>query len=178
MKIKKTDILWFAIILLLVLNLSTIGTIVYQNHATSNEREQIVIEPNCDPISGQCFRQNLNFNAEQMKEFRAINRKFRTSAQKIINSIEQLKREFFKELSQESTNQRDIKELSREIGHQHEALKVATAHYYLQLKEICNSEQQQQLEQLFTPLFHNPSGAGCCRKHKGAHLNNRHQKIR
>jgi hypothetical protein len=50
--------------------------------------------------------------------------------------------------------------LSDSIGHLHSNLKKLTYGYYLDIKNICNPEQQKKLEQLFGEMFTNDAPMG------------------
>jgi hypothetical protein len=50
--------------------------------------------------------------------------------------------------------------LSDSIGYMHSRLKKLTYKYYLDIKIICNKEQQQKLEQLIREMFANDAPMG------------------
>ncbi len=63
MRMNKTiKILWVAIVLLVMLNLRTIGTILLRNRENSRDNTAIVLdEDQQNPLTGRYFRQTLGF---------------------------------------------------------------------------------------------------------------------
>lgn len=167
MKVSKTNILWWIIILLAVLNIATIGTIIYHNYTERDLNDAIMFEPDAPVLNGRYFRHQLDFNNSQMEVFRTNNQIFRPKANAIIHSINLKKNEMFTELkgSRPDTHKLDI--ISEEIGELHAELKKATVAFYLSLHEISNDKQKIELQKIFTPLFENISlpGSGNRRNH-------------
>ena len=155
---SKVKILGWAAGLLLVLNITTIATILYHT-ATGDDRELLIIEPGAEPLNGKYFKQNLGFDDNQMEVFRGANRLFRSRANQIIAAIEKNKEQMFAELNSPNPDRAKINETAAEIGNLHKELKEATATFYLSLKNCCNDRQQTELTKIFTPLFHNPAPA-------------------
>lgn len=158
MILSKVKILWWAVGLLLVLNVATIATILYHT-SESREQEMLIIEPNTQPLNGRYFRQKLGFDNAQMDVYRTANRTFRSSANQIVADIEQRKEQMFSLLNVASPDKAKIAEVSTEIGNLHKQLKEATATFYLTIKECCTEQQQIELQKIFTPLFVNPTSA-------------------
>lgn len=147
---NKTNILWFTVGLLAILNATTIITMMYHNNV---DMQEIVIEPDAVSINGRYFRQKLGFDDNQMDGFRTANRTFRQNAGVIVDDIEIEKVAMFKELTSENPSQENIDNISVRIGELHKQLKDATATFYLSLKSICTKEQQIELQSVFAPLF-------------------------
>lgn len=158
MIISKVKILWWAVGLLLVLNITTIATILY--HTTgSDEQEILIIEPGAEPLNGHYFRRNLGFNSDQMEVYRTANRTFRSRATQIVADIESNKEQMFTLLNPVNSDTIAIREVSATIGNLHKELKDATATFYLTIKACCTDQQQIELRKIFTPLFVNPTSA-------------------
>ena len=68
---NKTNKIWIGIVVLLVvLNLTTIGTILYRNYRENSGDIAISLsEEGQNRISGRYFRQTLGFNDDQMEAF-------------------------------------------------------------------------------------------------------------
>lgn len=158
MILSKVKILWWAVGLLLVLNITTIATILYHT-GSDNDNEMLVIEPGSEPLNGRYFRQNLGFDNEQMEVYRSANRTFRTQANGIVTAIEKRKEQMFALLNAVNPDTVAIREVSANIGNLHKELKEATATFYLAIKECCTEQQQIELQKIFTPLFVNPTSA-------------------
>lgn len=150
---NKTKILWIVITFLAVLNIATIATIIYNNRQVKTEDENIVFEPDTQPLNGMYFKQTLGFDNHQMEVFRQSSRAFRQNANQIIGSINRSKEELFIELQAEQPDTVRLKEISKEIGVLHAELKDATVNFYLELNSVCNPEQKNKLKAVFVPLF-------------------------
>ncbi|KUK77350.1 MAG: hypothetical protein XD92_0829 [Proteiniphilum acetatigenes] len=151
---KTVKILWWAIALLVVLNLTTIGTILFRNRESSDNNITIVLDENQqNPLTGRFFRQTLGFDDAQMNIFREAHRSFQYRANDLIFGMDSLKNEMFTELNSPTPDTIRLNELSEQVGSYHAELKKITNAFYLQLKTVCDSTQCEQLQQAFLPLF-------------------------
>lgn len=151
---KTNKILWFVAALLLILNLATIGTIIYHNKLHKDDELTIVLdEKQQNPLTGRFLRRELGFNNEQMDVFRQANRTFHIVANNLLYEMDSLKVEMFEELNKETPDTVKLQALSKHIGMHHVELKDITNQYYLKLKSVCDQEQCEQLQEAFQPLF-------------------------
>ena len=161
---NKNWMIW-AIVVLAVLNISTLGTILYHQYksnrpvANSTQR-QSQLETDAEKFSGRYFRDKLNLNEKQMDIFRETNRVFRQQARDITIELSELRKEMLIEMASAKTDTNKLNILSESIGSEHSRLKKLTFKYYLDIKSISNSEQQKQLEQLFGEMFTNDASMG------------------
>ncbi|MEI6752229.1 MAG: hypothetical protein WCK78_03585 [Paludibacter sp.] len=153
---NKTKLLIMAVVLLVVLNLTTIATILYHNYKESAEQEVIVLgnESN-NNLNGRFFRQTIGFDNSQMMTFREANREFQPKANGIIFQIDSLKNEMFSELKKAKSDTVKLNNLSLNTGALHAQLKKETNRFYLKIKTVCTAQQLKQLQTTFTPLFCN-----------------------
>ncbi len=151
---RTNKILWVVAVLLLILNLTTLGTIFYHNQKNKKDDVAIVLDENRqNPLTGRFFRQQLGFNDKQMDAFREANHEFQDKANGLIFEIDSLKSETFEELNSANPDTIRINELSTHIGKHHIELKNITNEFYLTVKSVCDSSQQEMLKEAFTPLF-------------------------
>ena len=144
------------IVFLVVLNLSTIGTIIYHIYSSKEEEgNEVVVEQVDVPDRGlgRFFRQQLNLTSEQHVRFRNFRREFHAKANKVTNELQEKRDEFMNELGKEQSDIERLHELSKEIGELHAELKHLTFEYYLQMKNICDKEQQQKLYIIFRSMM-------------------------
>lgn len=172
---NKTKFLTWAVILLALLNLTTILTIYFGNESKNIDEDSIIIDPEASPLSGRYLRSRLNFDASQMEVYRNQSRKFRTSANIVIHNLNQYKQLLSKELNEEVPDMQQINNYSDSIGIAHAQLKKVTSQFYLDLRQICNQQQCEGLREIFSPLFmDNPHmqgqgrGAGRGRRSNGS----------
>lgn len=158
---NKIKTLQWLVALLILLNLSTIASLLYHNYQEKTNNEILVFDVGSENrLNGRYFRQALDFNDEQMDAFREANRSFQPKANMIILSIDSLKNNIFIELKKEYPDTIVLGQLSENIGKLHADLKKATNQFYLKIKSVCTTEQKEQLNEVFSPLFKNKYASG------------------
>lgn len=157
---KNTILSWFVVILV-VLNVSTIATILYHNYQDKIEKQDILLDTQGqNPLNGRYFRQSLGFSDSQMVVFREVNQEFRPNANRIILKIDSLKNEMFTEIKKPVSDTIKLNALAIETGHLHAELKRETNSFYLKIKAVCSPQQLEMLQDAFSPLFKNESCTG------------------
>jgi hypothetical protein len=167
---NKTSLLYWIIALLLILNLSTIGGLIYHHYdQLAEEQPALILDVQNDSrLTGRYFRQVIGFDDEQMEAFRKANRKFQPAANQIIFTIDSLKQEQFNELKKKKSDTVRLFEIAEKIGTQHKELKNITNRFYLEIKKACDEEQCNKLEEVFHPLFKNTIQGG---RHRNKDIN-------
>lgn len=155
----------WAIVGLVILNLSTLLTIVYQQVKTPGaESSGITIQPGAgdlsDKYSGRYFRDQLNFTNEQMEQFRQVNPRYRPVLRGIALELAKKRESMLLEMASPKTDTLALNALSDSIGYLHRDLKKFTYRYYLELKGICDPEQQKKLEAMFGEVFSKDGATG------------------
>lgn len=154
---KQRWMIW-AIILLAVLNVSTIITVIYHSSpgAEGVPQSQFAAPENeaeAGKFSGRYFRDHLGFSGEQMNRFVEFNPDFRQTAWNINVQLNRLRQEMLSEMTRDNYDIARLDLLSDSIGRLHSRLKKATYKYYLDIKGICDPQQQEKLKQLFSEMF-------------------------
>lgn len=171
----KYKILYWAVILLALLNISTIATLfINRNNSVTNQEETIIIDPERSPLSGMYLKSELNFDQSQLEIYRNLSREFRHSANQTIGILNSYKSKLSQEISQESPNREKTRLYSDSIGIQHANLKEITTDFYLKLRNNCTPQQALKLQKIFEPLFRdNPSmrGSGTGKKERNRRKN-------
>jgi len=162
----KSRILIWSVILLALLNISTIVTIIVSNRANPTDSESIVIDPESSPLNGRYLKQELDFDHEQIAIFRDKSREFRQSANGVIEKMNKSKFLLYEEIRSEIPDRLKTKEYSDSIGRAHSQLKELTVDLYLEIRKCCTGEQAANLEKIFAPLFRdNPQMRGAGQGH-------------
>lgn len=144
----------WAVVLLSVLNLFTIGSLLYHYYQEKNEPKAVVINNGAgNALNKQFFRYQVGFDEDQMDKFRTINRTYNPVANDIVLTIDSLKNALFTELNKTPRDSAKLETLSNQIGEYHAQLKKNTNNYYLQIQSIATPEQQETIKQAFLPLF-------------------------
>jgi Spy/CpxP family protein refolding chaperone len=148
----KNKFLTWALVVLTLLNLCTIGTIIYHIITEKNEMSKSS-ERYASPLNGRDFMETLDFTHEQKEQFHLMNNSFRASVREINEELDLQKNSLFAELRKENTDTVACNRISDEIGVLHKELKVKTYRFYLDVKKICRADQQGKLNDVFAPIF-------------------------
>jgi hypothetical protein len=157
---NKHSLMVWAIVVLAVINVSTLATILYHQYQLRNlnvdtNQTQQQLETDAEKFSGRYFRDKLDLNRGQMDKFREFNPVFRQQARAITIELASKRKQMLVEMAGSNSDISRLNVLSDSIGYLHSNLKKVTYQYYLNLKSICTGEQQKQLEQLFNEMFTN-----------------------
>ena len=154
---KGRWMIW-AIIILIVINLTTIVTVVHNRRQLSNKgltpaSERGMSESASMQYSGRYFRDSLNLSMDQMRKFSDFNPGFRQAVMAINIDMADKRHKMLIEMAKNVCDTNRLNNLSDSIGYLHARLKKETYQYYINFKNICNQEQQRKLEQLFGEMF-------------------------
>lgn len=154
---NKYNILIWAITILVILNLTIVGTILIKSN---NYTKNTTTKPNKElniPKShlGQFFKDELNLTYKQHNKFREIRHKYHNNTDKIKTDMQHIRKQIINELGEKNSNNEYLNELSTRIGNLHKELKLQTSQYYLGMKEVCNEEQKEKLYKIFKKMINN-----------------------
>lgn len=166
---NKYNWMVWAIVLLAVMNVATIITVAFQQHQA--KRAEVVAEdsrPQSEAasinFSGRYFRDQLSLTNDQMTRFTEVNMVFRGKVRSINMNLNHLRQKMYSVMTDEIPDTMKLSSLSDSIGLLHSELKKVTYKYYLDIKNICNQEQQNKLENLFSGMFVSDGPMGQYRK--------------
>lgn len=150
MTMTRTKILWLVILFLLILNIVTVISAVRHSSGTEVSRVESIPVP---------LGQRVNFISDQLglskvqeDQFLEFTRLFNRDAGKITNRIEMIRFEMIDEMAEDAPDYEKLDEICDEIGDLHRQLKESTVSYYMDLKGICNEDQQKKLHGLFMTM--------------------------
>lgn len=148
-------ILTWIIVVLLATNLSMGISFLYhkqQDKKFMEQQEEAAIEVPSERRT-RFFREQLNLGQDQMDTFRELNRNYNKTAWRVTHQLEALRTEMVKELGRENPREKTLESISEQIGELHTKLKKETIDYYMQMKEVCNEEQQIKLNEIFISML-------------------------
>lgn len=156
---KNIWLVW-AIIALALMNLSTIITVVYQQRKSAKADStdipgQFQSENESMKYSGRYFRDQLNLTRAQMNSFVQFNPVFRQQMMSLNVGLGRVRQKMLTEMSAKNSDLNKLNVLSDSIGYLHSNLKKLTCRYYIDIKNICDQEQQEKLRQMFAEMFDN-----------------------
>ena len=152
---NKYRILVWIVVILLATNLSMGISYFYhkqQDNALNEQVEEVAIEVPAQRRT-RFFREQLELNGEQLDEFRELNRSFNRTAWDITHELQSLRLKMVEELGNENPNIEKLDSISSDIGMLHKQLKNETIDYYLNMRAVCNEEQQQKLNEIFMSML-------------------------
>jgi hypothetical protein len=154
---KKGWMLW-AIVILAIMYFSTFLTIIIHSKNTIQSDtitrpEQVQSDSASQGYSGRYFRDQLNLSRFQMDRFNDFNPVFRQQAREIYIELTKKRDRMLTEMAAQNSDKIKLDMLSDSIGYLHANLKKLTYIYYMDIKNLCNKEQQEKLEQLFGEMF-------------------------
>jgi len=154
---RKRWMVW-AIVVLAIMNITTLITILYQKNQSEDAEfitapDQVQSESSSIQYSGRYFRDQLNLSRDQMNRFVQFNPVFRQQARSINIDLDRIRHQMLTEMAKRNSDNNKLNMLSDSIGYLHSNLKKLTYRYYIDIKSICNQEQQKKLEQSFGEIF-------------------------
>lgn len=153
---NKYRILIWIIVILLATNVSMGFSFLYHKMQEGRVAEQTKEETLEVPAERRTrfFRDQLNLRFEQMDTFRQLNRSFNQNAWQINHDLEALRILMVEEMGKENPDQAKLDSVSTQIGELHTKLKKATIDYYLSMKNECDEQQREKLNNIFMSILH------------------------
>jgi Spy/CpxP family protein refolding chaperone len=151
---KYKWLIWLVFILF-AMNIATVASLVYH---TRQANKLTVMQQNSDQavVKGEqgagFFREKLSLDAEQVVQFRDINREYNRTTHQIACDLEQLRLNLVEQMGKAEPDTAGLSAICREIGNQHEQLKKLTVDYYLKMKSSCNDDQRLKLNSIFREM--------------------------
>jgi len=154
---NKYRILIWIVVILVAINLSMGISYFYhkkQDKKLTEHVEEAAIEMPAQQRA-RFFREHLNLNRGQLEKFRELNRSFNRTAWTITHQLQTLRLEMVQELGNENPDAEKLDSISANIGLLHKQLKNETISYYLGMREVCDEEQKQKLNEIFMSMLQN-----------------------
>lgn len=146
-------ILIWLIVILVATNLSMGISFWYhkqQDKKAAAKQEQKVEMPSEQRT--RFFREQLNLGQDQIDIFRELNRNYNRNARQFSYQLADLRIQMIEEMGVKNPNNKKLDSISENIGELHTQLKKVTIEYYLEMKEVCNEEQQKKLNEIFMSM--------------------------
>jgi len=150
---NKYRILIWIVVILAATNLSM--GISFWYHKQQDKKAAIKAEETIEMPSEQrtrFFREQLNLRPDQMDSFRELNRNYNRDARQISFQLESLRVDMVEEMGQNNPSQKTLGNITENIGTLHTDLKELTISYYLDMKEVCDENQQEKLNEIFISM--------------------------
>lgn len=150
-KMNKTRLLIWVIIILVAVNLATIiSGVIYSSKSRNTEptREEVPFNQRA-----KFFHDQLGLTQDQRNSFLQFNREFNQEARGLTDKMNTLRHRMVQEMAASNPDRGKLDKICNDIGSLHSQLKKATVDYYLKMKNVCDSEQQKLLSNLFERML-------------------------
>jgi Spy/CpxP family protein refolding chaperone len=158
----KSNVLLWVIIVLLVIILSAIGTMFFNMHHRQGPDSGLKPEMFRDE---NFLKDKLDLNEEQIKQFKEINS---MHDERRITMMEEMRNErhlIDSQLTGDNTDTAKLNSMINEMTKMQALMIKGHIKSYLELKKICNPEQQKKLAVLFREMMKERQAKGYFRKH-------------
>jgi hypothetical protein len=138
---------------LLLVALSALGTMIW-NVWFEPEKTVIVREtpPGCS-TSCMMLNSELDLDPGQNRDVELIIMRSRQSSGEVVAALHGKRTDLLEELTKENPDTAILKMISEEIGKIQGNLTMNAVNQYLQLRDVCDPDQQQKLTSLYYELF-------------------------
>lgn len=155
----KRRIIIIAIIVLIIINISALITIFYNNKIRSKQlakyneiQEQVEVNGMND-----FFRNQLKLDDVQFDRFQDINHEHMLTSRDIAKKMDDLRFDMLNEISKNDPDMLQLDHIAKKIGELHYELKLNTINHFIELKALCNDDQKEILQGMFMHMmFQNP----------------------
>ncbi|MGH1384220.1 Spy/CpxP family protein refolding chaperone [Kordia sp.] len=91
---------------------------------------------------GKFIAKELQFDEAQMKSFREMNDAHHEAMMKVSREIKGLKDQLFAEISETTTNEAKVNDITRRIGEKEQEKDLKTFYHFKEVQKICTDEQR------------------------------------
>jgi protein CpxP len=102
----------------------------------------------------QFIVKELNFNADQMQEFKGIGKNHRERMIQLNQEQKQLKDQLFSKISENNINPLEIERISSLIGENNKNKDLEVFNHFRAIQEICNDPQKQKFKKIVMDALH------------------------
>lgn len=146
---KNTVLIW-AVLLLLVLNASIVGTMLYRNVRDSRKMNNPQVPLHLHrPAPGAFLKDELGLSDEQFLRFRESRDQYQARVMEMNHRIGMVRRNYLRELMRKQSDTVHLKLTCDSIGLMHAALMKETGQYYHQIRTLCQEDQIEKLNDFF-----------------------------
>ena len=154
-KLTKKRFLILFIAVIVIINISALSTIYYKRKIKDRRIDTIRLEQEQIRKNGmyRFFKEQLNLSDEQFHEFMSINKLYMSNAHNIGIKLKDNKLFMIDEIAKVNPNIENLDSIAKEIGNLHYELKLNTINHFIELKGICNDQQQEILQKMFMQMI-------------------------
>jgi protein CpxP len=155
---KQNRYLWFAIIILLIMNFAAI-TLLWLGRPEGRRPQSGPPDPVEEKTrTEQMLQKELGFDKIQTEQYLMMRQEHSSQAQQLDDEIRQLKKQMFDEVLEDSPQPLLSDSLLRLVQEKQANLEQVTFQHFVDLKKLCKPEQRDNLKLLMREVFRQKSG--------------------
>ena len=143
---NKKNIVILSIAILLIVNIATIGTVIYLTYKRPPITE---LPPPIQKRSLNEAKKGLDLNQEQKDAFVLSQNSYREKTKEVFTQLHKARVSMMDEFSKPEPDSMVLYDLAKQSGLIHEELKRLTINHLLELKSVCTEDQFKYLERMF-----------------------------
>jgi len=162
--LTKKRLLIGSIVILLIMNVSAIGTIVYNNYRVKKHIEKVRQSEKFHkgPKYGErrygervkkYVRRELNLSDEQFAEYSSLKDKNMQKTADLWKQINEKRKLTYQEYCKEIPDTAFLYRLSEDIGSLHKQLHSEMIHHYIEVEKILTPEQQEKFRKMLCKMM-------------------------
>lgn len=150
---SKNKFLAWVIVILVVLNVVTLGSLWLQKERPNHEYPGRLPEREKQRQSGDFFSKELGLDDEQTKQLETLREEHRTAADKLIGEMRDSREQLFDLLKSDSPDMSKVSDLENTIGQKTTELEKATFEHFTKVRALCNDEQKKKFDELIGDIM-------------------------
>ncbi|MDA3927630.1 MAG: periplasmic heavy metal sensor [Prolixibacteraceae bacterium] len=151
MRLTTKSILLILVVFLLGTNVAVIVT--HRQHLKSEQIDQPNKIEVPDTQLGRFFKDQLNLDANQQRQFRVFRRTYNRNANQVFTDMQLIRNEMVLVLKSPHPDRDRLDHLAERLGEKHMALKVLTFDYYFSMQNVLQPEQQEKMVDIFQSML-------------------------
>lgn len=145
------------VILLIVLNISILATFLFRSNRYRNLPERpLALQSVIPNREGIFLRNELGLDDSQYMRFQNIRDSYQRKAAGIETDIQHKKDQLLDEMVKAEPDSERINRIENDIGQMHAQLLSETGNYYFKIRDLCNEEQKERLDDFFSRVITAP----------------------
>ncbi len=148
----RKRIIIFGVILLIIINITAIGTMIYFHKA---DDKPAILTPKEEEIFegiNHFLKRKLHLDDDQYNKIVELRRENFSMTKSIMQELDKKRDEMLDEFVKEDPSRKKLDKIAGDIGDLHYRLKMETIDHFLQMKKLCTPEQQEHLNHIFKKI--------------------------
>ncbi len=157
--LTKNNLKNLAIVILLITNVSTISTIFVHEYRVKHHFKHGHGHPPLPPDShrheehfSRFLVKELDLTSEQEEKIHIYQNEFRQKSRALMEQMNEYRIVINNELKKQNPNKDTLNKGAEAIGKHHEKIKILSFEMLINMKKVCNDEQQKKLVEIFVEM--------------------------